>query len=223
MSADNRKRSAGTLAFRAADFEKDVANLSVTYDARTVEAVDTDVAAALPHVKRLRVLLEEAEAKLEEWQSERAPGATFVCEKCKETRSATALMYPHPPQFGYVGHCCTRWPRWCIYCVADSGISKCPAAGCGTPVEWHGGAQFYVHVIVNKQVDKRHANQLVAEFGLLGDPAVITLRTVKQCVQDKTGVPAKKQNYRLVGVDKTLNELGAKKGATIWVHYLEHA
>jgi hypothetical protein len=210
------KRSAGTLAHESIAFEQCVSNFSVTYGAATPEDVDRDVSAALPRVKRLRQLLETAEAAMEEWPRTRAPDGTFVCEKCKEVRSSSVLMYPQKK--GWADHYCKRWPCWCDRCVADALPEKCPGEGCGAPVVWTGGASFFVNVKVHEKINKRE-EKVVASFGLFLDPAVATLKDVKRAVLDKAGVPMKDQHYKLVGMDKTLTELGVGKGGQIIVTY----
>lgn len=208
------KRSINTLTQQATALEECLSNFSVTYGAVTPEDVDRGVGTALPHVKRLRALLETAEATLEEWPHMRS--GTFVCEKCKEVRPSSVLMCPQ--RKGWSDHYCKQWPRWCDRCVADSLPSECPGEGCRASILWTGGPAFFVNVKVYKKLNKRDEEEFAC-FGLFLDPAVATLKDVKQAVLDKAGVPMKDQYFKLVGMDKTLTELGVAKATQIVVTF----
>lgn len=193
---------------------------SLTYGARAPDDVDQTVATCLPIVKRARLALQAAEAEMEDWQSTRCPAGTFVCEKCAAECTTAHLMYPLPQFYGGTGsHTCVCWPRWCDACVCTYQPACCPGEGCGISVRWAGGQKFFIHVMVMKQKDKSERMELDTEFVLFADPAVATLRSIKNQVLVKAKVPIADQIYKLKGVDKTLTELGLVQGAVVNVVY----
>jgi hypothetical protein len=210
------KRSAAELSHEATKFAE-AGILSVTKDASSPEEVDKYVSDALPKVKRLCAFLETNIETLEEWQHMRVLDGVFHCEKCHEVKSSTKLMFPIAQQWTGL-HYCKQWPRWCQDCVAASLPGQCPGEDCYAEVRWSGGSDFFVHVEVHEVVNKRKES-VVAQFGLFLDPAVATLRTIKQAVLDKTEVPIKNQSSKLIGLDKTLTELGVEKASKIVVTY----